>query len=30
MRHATDVNMREYVERFVAALAADAIVPGDF
>jgi hypothetical protein len=30
MRHVTDVNMREYVERFVSALAADAIVPGDF
>jgi hypothetical protein len=30
MRHATDVNMREYVSRFVEALAADAIVPADF
>jgi hypothetical protein len=30
MRHATDVNMREYVTRFAAALAADAIVPADF
>jgi hypothetical protein len=30
MRHTTDVNMREYVARFVSALAADAIVPADF
>ena len=30
MRRATDVNMREYVTRFAAALAADAIVPADF
>ncbi len=30
MRRATDVNMREYVSRFVSALAADAIVPADF
>jgi hypothetical protein len=30
MRRATDLNMREYVSRFVAALAADAIVPADF
>jgi hypothetical protein len=30
MRRATDVNMREYVTRFTAALAADAIVPADF
>jgi hypothetical protein len=30
MRHVTDVNMREYVTRFAAALAADAIVPADF
>lgn len=30
MRQATDVNMREYVDRFVSALAADAIVPTDF
>jgi hypothetical protein len=30
MRHVTDLNMREYVTRFAAALAADAIVPADF
>jgi hypothetical protein len=30
MRQVTEVNMREYVERFVSALHADAIVPGDF
>jgi RNase P subunit RPR2 len=30
MRRITDVNMRDYVERFVSALAADAIVPADF
>jgi hypothetical protein len=30
MRRATDLNMREYVTRFAAALAADAIVPADF
>jgi hypothetical protein len=30
MRRVTDVNMREYVSRFVSALTADAIVPADF
>jgi hypothetical protein len=30
MRRATDNNMREYAERFVSALAADAILPADF
>jgi hypothetical protein len=30
MHRATDVNMREYVSRFSAAPAADAIVPADF
>ncbi len=26
----TELNMREYADRFAAALAADAITPGDF
>jgi hypothetical protein len=26
----TEANMREYADRFAAALAADAIMPGDF
>jgi hypothetical protein len=30
MRRVTDINMREYVARFTAALAADAILPADF
>jgi hypothetical protein len=30
MREATDHNMREYTDRFVCALAADAILPADF
>lgn len=30
MHHVTEVNMREYVSRFVSALHADAIVPADF
>jgi hypothetical protein len=30
MHEVTESNMREYVSRFVAALRADAIVPGDF
>jgi hypothetical protein len=30
MHEVIQVNMREYVSRFVAALHADAIVPGDF
>ncbi len=30
MHEVTEKNMREYVSRFVSALHADAIVPGDF
>jgi hypothetical protein len=30
MREVTDSNMREYADRFVSALAADAILPADF
>jgi hypothetical protein len=30
MHAVTESNMREYVSRFVSALNADAIVPGDF
>jgi hypothetical protein len=30
MHHVTEVNMREYVSRFVSALHADAIEPADF
>lgn len=29
-RQATEQNMREYTNRFVAALAADALLPADF
>jgi hypothetical protein len=30
MHEVTEANVREYVSRFVSALHADALVPGDF